>query len=212
MDPVLSFLGGLAVGLIGAFATSLASLRAAQAARDSARISADAATHSATTAAETARAVAEQTLRGQRSLARDEAVRRWRADHVVGPYLDAAYRRRGVIQDALNAAGQFVVTTDPTQQANWLQEIQRLYTQLHREQKVTNIAYRSVQIEEFKNAVAQLSDADGECLQAVEVLLDATAITAPNARRLEDGLAKFTTTLVAAVAQSEIYINQPQQL
>lgn len=119
-----------------------------------------------------ARGTAERTLEGQRTLARDQAVRVWRADHVGKPLLEAAYERRGVCLELVQAADQLRQEPDEDRKAAWHTEsIQRLYTALLREKKVANIAYRSVETGTFSAAVATLSKADGRCVDAAAAVL-----------------------------------------
>lgn len=152
--------------------------------------------------------LSSRTLKHQRVLARDEAVRKWRVEQVLVPFVQAAYRRLGVLQETLNAVGQVPAATDLAEQATWRAEIQRLYTQLHREQQVTNVADRAVQLEWFKRAVAALSTADTECTSIIGTFMPPAEITEDNARRLESALAGFTTALVAATSQCEQYVGE----
>src|SRR5438270_55843 len=63
-----------------------------------------------------ARGTAERQLDGQRALARDQAIRVWRADHIAKPLLEAAYERRAAYIDLLHAAAR-LEETDETSKA-----------------------------------------------------------------------------------------------
>ncbi len=144
------------------------------------------------------------TIRGQRALALDQALREWRLKSVQ-PALTTAYARRGVFYTLLQAATDY---PDAADKGSKLTVIDACYSQLDTDPRLQTVVYQSMMFGPFKEAVQQLKQADSSLIAQAAVVRHPEQITTPTIAEFEASFNQLSNTIDRTAYVAEKYVLQ----